>query len=266
MGLEQQLLEAAAGGACLSILDFSQVRVMDYSCADEVIAKLLMRYVSPERPVDAYFLARGLQEHHLEAVEAVLERHGLLLAAKDESRGEARLLGPCSEVERECWSVLVRRRRARQEELAEAIGLLDDALDALAHVRSLPETGGRAGVIGFCFGGTLAFRVAAAGDPDTAVSYYGSGIVHDLAEAERITCPILFHFGEDDPWIPQSEVDEIRAAFAGRSDAAVSVQRGAGHAFDNFTNPRFSNPEAAAAAWAQTASFLEATLPTHAEA
>src|SRR5690606_23738920 len=81
MGLEQQLLEAAAGGACLSILDFSQVRVMDYSCADEVIAKLLMRYVSPERPVDAYFLARGLQEHHLEAVEAVLERHGLLLAA-----------------------------------------------------------------------------------------------------------------------------------------------------------------------------------------
>jgi hypothetical protein len=104
---------------------------MDYSCADEVIAKLLMRYVSPERPVDAYFLARGLQEHHLEAVEAVLERHGLLLAAKDESRGEARLLGPCTEVERECWSVLVRRRRARQEELAEAIGLLDDALDAV---------------------------------------------------------------------------------------------------------------------------------------
>ena len=130
MGLEQQLLEAAAGGACLSILDFSQVRVMDYSCADEVVAKLLMRYVAPDRPVNAYFIARGLQDHHLEAVEAVLDRHGLLLAAEENHR-EPRLLGPATSVERHCWSVLVRRVRTRPEDLATATGLIGDALDSV---------------------------------------------------------------------------------------------------------------------------------------
>ena len=44
-------------------------------------------------PAEAYFVARGLQEHHLEAVEAVLERHALLLVAQD-GAGEPRLLGP----------------------------------------------------------------------------------------------------------------------------------------------------------------------------
>jgi carboxymethylenebutenolidase len=144
--------------------------------------------------------------------------------------------------------------------------LLDDTVAALAHVRSLPEVHGRAGVIGFCFGGQLAFELAAAADPDTAVSYYGSGIASELELAPEIACPILFHFGEDDPWIPQEQVDQIRQAFAGRPDAAVSVQRGGGHAFDNFTNPMFSRPDAAAAAWEQTASFLASTLPVDADA
>jgi len=127
LGLEQQLLEAAGGAACLSVLDFSQVRVMDYSCADEVVAKLLMRYAEPDRPVDAYFLARGLQEHHLEAVEAVLERHGLLLVAQDAGM-EARLLGPCSAAERSCWSLLIRRDHSRVDDLVMAGDALSETV------------------------------------------------------------------------------------------------------------------------------------------
>jgi hypothetical protein len=128
MGLERQLLDAARGDACLSILDFSQVRVLDYSCADEVVAKLLMRYEAPDRPVNAYFLARGLQDHHLEAVEAVLERHRLLLVA-EEPAGGASLLGPASTIERSCWAFLVRRGRARTRDLAAAAGDLTDSMD-----------------------------------------------------------------------------------------------------------------------------------------
>jgi hypothetical protein len=128
MGLERQLLEAAAGAACLSILDFSQVRVMDYSCADEVVAKLLMKYAAPDRPVDAYFLARGLQDHHLEAVEAVLDRHGLLLVA-EEAEGDARLLGPSTPVELDCWSMLIRRGRALSQELATESGVGHETLE-----------------------------------------------------------------------------------------------------------------------------------------
>ncbi|HEX5725068.1 MAG TPA: hypothetical protein VFX98_06355, partial [Longimicrobiaceae bacterium] len=93
-GVESQIAEMEEGGPAvrLSILDFSQVRVLDYSCADEVVAKLLLRFRGEERPADVYFLARGLHEHHIDPIEEVLERHGLLLVAQDEA-GEAHLLG-----------------------------------------------------------------------------------------------------------------------------------------------------------------------------
>jgi hypothetical protein len=129
MGVESQLSELdPSRPLLLSILDFSQVRVLDYSCADEIVAKLLLRYVAADRPVEAYFLARGLQEHHREAVEAVLERHQLLLVAEDDTGG-ACLLGPSNPVERACWAGLVGRGRlpvaevqARCQLPAEVIG------------------------------------------------------------------------------------------------------------------------------------------------
>src|SRR5215207_6948402 len=79
-GVESQIAEIEGGvGAWLSILDFSQVRVLDYSCADEIVAKLLLRFSGEERPAEAFFVVLGVQEHHQEAIEAVLERHSLLL-------------------------------------------------------------------------------------------------------------------------------------------------------------------------------------------
>jgi hypothetical protein len=109
MGVESQLAELEnAPKACLSVLDFSQVHVLDYSCADEIVAKLLLRYAPDDRPAEAFFLARGLQEHHLEAVAAVLERHNLLMVVLDED-GPARLLGPSNAFERACWAVVSTR-------------------------------------------------------------------------------------------------------------------------------------------------------------
>lgn len=122
MGVEQQLLAVGRGEPCVSILDFSQVRVLDYSCADEIVAKLLLRYAERDRPVDAYFIARGLQDHHLESVEAVLERHTLLLATEEPGQ-PPRLLGPCEAAERSCWSALVSRGRARISEMMATTGL-----------------------------------------------------------------------------------------------------------------------------------------------
>ncbi len=127
MGVEQQLVElTAARRPFLSILDFSQVRVLDYSCADEIVAKLLLRYLEVERPGEVYFLARGLQEHHLESVEAVLERHELLLAVEG-AGGRASLVGAVSEVELRCWEVLVERGSLAAAALPQATGVGSDA-------------------------------------------------------------------------------------------------------------------------------------------
>jgi hypothetical protein len=123
MGVESQLAELpGALAVCLSILDFSQVRVVDYSCADEIVAKLLLRYGAADRPGDVYFLVRGIQEHHEEAIEAVLEHHRLVVCAEDGS-GRPRLLGSCTAVQRSCWDAVSRAGRAGGEEVARACAL-----------------------------------------------------------------------------------------------------------------------------------------------
>ncbi|WP_103352029.1 dienelactone hydrolase family protein [Amycolatopsis sp. CA-128772] len=141
-----------------------------------------------------------------------------------------------------------------------ALGLAD-VLGAVAHLRALPEVSGGVGVLGFCLGGSLAFAAAAEGDPDVAVSFYGSKVAGQIADLARVTCPIQFHFGGQDPYIPRSDVAEVEAAVAAHPGAEIHVQEEAGHAFHNHVAPMFHHPEAAARAWELTTAFLRRTLP-----
>ena len=130
-GVESQLaeMEGPTGDGCLSILDFTQVRILDYSCADEIVAKLLLRFSGDERPTEAFFVVRGIQEHHEEAIEAVLERHNLLLVARDDE-GAVKLLGAPNPVHRAAWDSLVRRARAAAADVAADTGLSAEAVEA----------------------------------------------------------------------------------------------------------------------------------------
>lgn len=141
-----------------------------------------------------------------------------------------------------------------------ALGLAD-VLDAVAHLRALPEVSGGVGVLGFCLGGSLAFAAAAEGDPDVAVSFYGSTVAGQIADLARVSCPIQFHFGGQDPYIPRSDVAEVEAAVAAHPGAEIHVQEEAGHAFHNHVAPMFHHPAAAARAWELTTEFLRRTLP-----
>lgn len=141
-----------------------------------------------------------------------------------------------------------------------ALGIADCSA-ALDRLLALPEVDGRAAVLGFCLGGGLAFGVAAANEPAAAVCYYGSAVAGLLDQAGGVTCPVLFHYGEDDAFIPPEQVEAVRAAFAGRPDVSVVVQPGAKHAFDNHEAPMFYGEEAARAAWALTAAFLAEHVP-----
>lgn len=130
---------------------------------------------------------------------------------------------------------------------------------ALAHVRSLPECNGKAGVVGFCFGGTFAYLSAVHLDPDAAVSYYGSGVADAIGDISKVACPLLFHFGDSDPFIPNEQVATIEGAIAGFANVDLVVHAGGGHAFDNSFS-HFSQPAPAAAAWSRTTDFLAAHL------
>lgn len=137
-----------------------------------------------------------------------------------------------------------------------------DASTALAALRELPEVAdGKAGILGFCLGGSISWLVAANDDPDVAVPYYGSVIPGALALADKVTCPMIMHWGGADPFIPREQVDAAAAMAAQHDNIESHIHEGAGHAFDNHCSERFYVPEAAAAAWGHTAAFLARELP-----
>jgi len=140
-------------------------------------------------------------------------------------------------------------------------GAIADAIVALEHLRGLPETGGAAGVLGFCLGGMLAFGVAKGADPATAVSYYGSGVPDMVQDSRSISCPVLFQFGGEDAYILREQAERVATAAETRDGWECHIHDDGGHAFDNWDAPRFSRPEPAKRAWAQTADFLNRTLP-----
>jgi carboxymethylenebutenolidase len=70
-------------------------------------------------------------------------------------------------------------------------------------------TAGKVGIVGYCWGGTMAYLASARLAVAATVAYYGGGINNHTSEKPR--CPIMFHFGEKDSHIPKSAVDKIRA-------------------------------------------------------
>ncbi|MGA2170658.1 MAG: dienelactone hydrolase family protein [Terracidiphilus sp.] len=71
-------------------------------------------------------------------------------------------------------------------------------------------TGKKVGVIGYCFGGTLAWVAAARLHPAAAVGYYGGRIGNYAGETP--SAPVMLHFGKQDAHIPAEEVEKVHAA------------------------------------------------------
>jgi hypothetical protein len=117
LAIETQLGELSR--PALSLVDLSAVSVLDYSCADEVVAKLLLRDVAVNEEV--FFVLAGVQNHHREPIEAVLERHRLAVVAET-ATARFELIGFWSEGERALWEVVESRRRVSAAELPDITG------------------------------------------------------------------------------------------------------------------------------------------------
>ncbi len=98
-------------------LDFSAVGVMDFSCADEVVAKLL---ADDNLPV-ARVLLRGVSEDHVDAIQHALACHGLAVVAVAGNSTRPRLLGTVPEDGHAVFAVLISCGRAEALPIAEAL-------------------------------------------------------------------------------------------------------------------------------------------------
>ena len=127
-----------------------------------------------------------------------------------------------------------------------------DVAAAIDYVRN--ATGKKAGVIGYCLGGSVAWLAAARLNPDAAVGYYG-GYITQFA-GERPKAPIMLHFGLLDTHIQKDEVDSKVAAVY--PDIPI-FWYDAGHGFS--CNDRASyNPAAAELARSRSLDFLKRHL------
>ena len=136
-----------------------------------------------------------------------------------------------------------------------------DAVAALEYLRTRDEVHGGTGVIGFCFGGGVAFNVAAVSEVDALVSYYGSALPGLLDLAPQVTAPSLHHFGTADDYIGPDAVAAIRQAVtSGGAPVQFETYEGANHAFDNDAFV-LHHPEASELAWQRTLAFLARELP-----
>jgi carboxymethylenebutenolidase len=131
---------------------------------------------------------------------------------------------------------------------------------AFQALRNRPECNGRAGVIGFCFGGLMSYLVASKLNPACAVAYYGGGIASQLDDFYSIRAPILFHFGAKDAHITSEHVDKIReTAQQSKADWELHVYPEAGHGFSCDERKDF-HPPSAREAWLRTLAFFQRHL------
>ncbi|MDO8372734.1 MAG: dienelactone hydrolase family protein, partial [Polaromonas sp.] len=131
-----------------------------------------------------------------------------------------------------------------------APGVLQDVQAAIHHAAQ--TSGGKVGIVGFCWGGLLTWRAAAAlSGLSAAVPYYGGGMTAGDEPARQPACPVMVHFGDQDHWIPLDTVEAFKKAQPG---VEVHVYE-ANHGF-NCDQRGSYNEAAATLAKARTLAFF----------
>jgi carboxymethylenebutenolidase len=144
---------------------------------------------------------------------------------------------------------------SRGMKIASQIGMenaLKDVAAAIEYAGSALR-GKKVGVVGYCFGGSLAWLAATRLNPHAAVCYYGGSIAKYTSEDPR--CPVMLHFGSKDPHIPLSEIEKIQRA---HPELPVFLYD-AGHGF-NCDQRKDYAPQAASLARERTLEFFRKYL------
>ena len=146
---------------------------------------------------------------------------------------------------------------ARGRALVGEVGI-ERALEDVASAAEAIRSAGKIGVVGYCWGGTIALLSATRlGLP--AVSYYGARNVSYLGEQPR--APLQFHFGEQDTSIPAEAVQRHRDAYLEKEGPEVDIYTyPAGHAFNREIDASHYDAGSAKLALERTLAFFDKHL------
>ena len=146
--------------------------------------------------------------------------------------------------------------------------LVGDVAGAVAYLRALDGSNGKAGVIGYCSGGRQAFLAACSLPLQAAVDCYGAFVVNEAPEglptpvrpilhlAPSLSCPLLGLFGADDQYPSPEETAKFAAELERLGKPhEFHTYKGAGHAFFAVDRPAY-RPEAAVDGWRRILDFF----------
>lgn len=134
-----------------------------------------------------------------------------------------------------------------------------DLGDTVNVLRDREECTGKVGVMGFCLGGKFTYLSSVRHNIEAAVGYYSVQIDEHLDEADALKCPLVLHFAETDPHVPQDAVDAVRARMGGWDNVDIHIYPGTEHGFNRYGYEPY-NAEQAAIARQRTLAHFAAHL------
>jgi carboxymethylenebutenolidase len=138
--------------------------------------------------------------------------------------------------------------------------MFEDFVASAAWLKARPECTGKIGVVGFCFGGTTANRLAVRlPDLAAAVPFYGRQ--PSAADAANIKAPLLLHYASLDTRVNSGWPAYEEALKANHVTYTAYIYEGVNHGFHNDTTPRYDEA-AAKLAWQRTLDFFNKYLRT----
>ncbi len=254
---------AAAAAAALAALSPDYARANQVPPDDPAMEWRRVEYPSPE----GHGTIRGLMAKPagaagpLPAVLVVHENRGLNPYIEDVVRRTATAgflaLGPDGLSPLGGYPGTDEQGREMQASLDPA-KLMEDFFAGFEHLLTHPESTGKVGAVGFCYGGGVCNALAANyPEMSASVPYYGRQVA--VEEVPAIRAPLLLHYAENDPRINAGwPAYEVALREHGKTYEAHLYQ-GTQHGFHNDTTPRYDE-EAAALSWERTLAFFRTHL------
>jgi carboxymethylenebutenolidase len=252
----------AAASLLLPLLENRHAIAATVATDDPALETGRERFESPVGGVDAYVARPRAGDAKRPAVVVIHENRGLNAHIEDVARRVA--LAGFLAVAPDALSGSG-GTPANEDEARRLIGELDREhamsmyLSAVEYAESHPRGNGKAGSVGFCWGGGMSGRLAANSKAlDAAVVFYGMPPAPE--EAARVRVPLLLHYAGLDTRINAAVPAFEQALKAAGARYQLYMYDGVDHAFHNDTSTARYNAEAARLAWQRTVEFLTKEL------
>jgi carboxymethylenebutenolidase len=252
---------SAAALSLFPVIEGNEIKASTLAKKETVIVSEFIKYPAETGEMRA-FLARPEKGKKFPAVIVIHENRGLVPHIQDVTKRMAKegfltiapdALSPVGGTPEDISNVGEMFKKLNSEQTTK------NFVAAVKYLKTHPLSNGKVGCTGFCWGGAMTNQVAVnAPDLNAAVPYYGRQPVAE--DVEKIKAPVMAHYAGNDAGINAGIPAFEEALKKYNKEYQIFMYEGAGHAFNNDSNPDRYNEQAAKLAWGRTVGFFKEKL------